>query len=254
MLLVVDVGNSNIVLGIYRDQELIAHWRLATNVKQTCDEYGMMLLQLMQHSDLDSKQVDGSIISCVVPPLLQSFEAMVRIYFNVRPLVVGPGIKTGMPILYDNPREVGADRIVNAVAAYERFKRALIVVDFGTATTLDAISERGEYLGGAICPGITISMEALFLKASKLPRVELTKPKRVIGRNTVNSIQSGILYGYAGLVDRLIERMSQEMDGSPVVIATGGLAERISIEATRIEHTDNMLTLEGLRVIFERNP
>ncbi|MDO8785262.1 MAG: type III pantothenate kinase, partial [Syntrophales bacterium] len=193
------------------------------------------------------------IISCVVPPMLNIMEPVCRKYFDIKPFIVGPGIKTGMPIFYDNPREVGADRIVNAVAAYERHKRALIIVDFGTATTFDYVSAKGEYMGGCISPGVMISSEALFARAAKLPRVELSKPKTIIGKDTVSSMQAGIVYGYASLVDGIVERMKEEVQSDPIVVATGGLAKVIAPETKSIAVVDEMLTLEGLRIIYLRN-
>jgi len=253
MLLVIDIGNTNIVLGVYRDKELIGHWRISTDQAKTSDEYGLLFHQLIHVSDIQPSEIKGAIISCVVPPLLNTIEVMCKEYFSVKPLVVGPGIKTGMPVLYDNPREVGADRIVNAVAAYEKFKTSVIVVDFGTATTFDCVSKKGEYLGGVIAPGLMISTEALVRAASKLPRVELTRPDKVIGKNTIHSIQSGIIFGYAGLIDRLVTRIKEEMKDNPRVVATGGLASLVVPESETIKEIDQFLTLEGLRIIFLRN-
>jgi type III pantothenate kinase len=253
MLLVIDVGNTNTVLGLYDGGDLVHDWRLRTVVDHTVDEYGMLVYNLYKNSEVSPKAIKAIIISCVVPPMLHILEPLCKKYFNIKPMIVGPGIKTGMPIFYDNPREVGADRIVNAVAAFERYKGDIIVVDFGTATTFDYVSARGEYMGGCICPGIMISSEALFRRAAKLPRIEIIRPKTVIGKDTVSSMQAGILYGYAGLVDGLVERIREEVKSDPKVIATGGLAKIIAPETKSIHVVDDMLTLEGLRIIYKRN-
>lgn len=253
MLLVIDVGNTNTVLGMYRGGRLERSWRITTDKSRTVDEYAMLINDLFQLSGIRFSDIRHVVISCVVPPLLSTLEGLCREYFKLRPVVVGPGIKTGMPILYDNPREVGADRIVNAVAAYEKHHSSLIVVDFGTATTFDYITARGEYQGGAIAPGLGISAEALFERASKLPRVEFTPPPAVIARNTVNSIQSGLIYGYAGLVDGIVNRMKHEVKDEPLVIATGGLASLIAPFSQTITGIDPDLTLEGLLIIHQRN-
>jgi len=252
-ILVIDVGNTNTVIGIYDKDTLRKDWRLGTVKARTTDEYGMIIRELFDHSDFRMDAIDGVIISCVVPPMVNMLEELSERYFKTKPLSVGPGIKTGMPILLDNPREVGADRIVNAVAAYEQYKCELIVVDFGTATTFDYITAKGEYSGGIIAPGLTISAEALFHEASKLPRVELHKPKTVIGKNTIHSMQSGIVFGYAGLVDSLVTRMIKELGSKPKVIATGGLAQLIASESECIEKVEDNLTLDGLKIIYYRN-
>ncbi len=253
VLLAVDVGNTNIAFGIFKGEEIINQWRIGTDKTKTSDEYGVLFRSLLELKGVGSGSIKGAVICCVVPPLQRILISMVKSYFDVNPVLIEPGIKTGMPILYKDPKEVGADRIVNAVAAFHEYKRSVIVVDFGTATTFDCISEKGEYLGGTIAPGLLISAEALFEAASKLPKVEITRPKTVIGKTTVQSIQSGLVYGCAGLVDGIVTRIKKEIGTNPKVIATGGLAYLISPESLTIEEVDEFLTLRGLRLIYEWN-
>jgi type III pantothenate kinase len=257
MLLAIDVGNTNIVLGVFERGALIESWRLATLRERTSDEIGIWVSQLFQHRGLDPNAIDGIVLSSVVPPLTGTIMTMAQRYFGLTPLNVDSSVDTGMPLLYEYPAEIGADRIVNSVSAYQIYGRdrhvPLIVVDFGTATTFDAVSARGEYLGGVICPGVQISADALFQRAARLPRVDVRKPCDVIGRTTVGAMESGLYYGYVGLVDGLVRRMKRELGEHAVCVATGGLADVISSEVQLIEHVDPNLTLQGLRMIWERN-
>lgn len=256
MLLAIDVGNTNIVLGVFDKTTLVRSWRLQTLRDRTSDELGLLVDGLFAQGGLDRTRVGGIIVGSVVPPLTGTMQTMIERYFNLRALIVDPATNTGMPILYENPAEVGADRIVNAIAACEQFGkkgRPLIVCDFGTATTLDAVSAAGEYLGGAICPGVTISADALFQRAARLPRIDVRKPARVIGRTTVGAMESGLFYGYVGMVEGLVTRMNAELGGSAICVATGGLAAVIAPETALIDHVDVDLTLQGLRMVWERN-
>lgn len=254
MILVIDIGNTDMVLGVYDGDELIADWRLATDHHRSGDEFGILILGLLSHEGVPYREITSVVISSVVPSLMFALETLCHRYFNVEPLVVGPGMKTGMNIKYDNPREVGADRIVNAIAGYELYGGPLIIIDFGTATTFCAISGEGEYLGGCIAPGIKISTDALFERAAKLPKVELTRPSSVIAKNTINSIQAGIVYGYIGQIEYIVTKMKEEFgNGDVKVIATGGLAKLILGDAKIVDIIDPLLTLQGLRIIHDRN-
>ncbi len=253
MLLAVDVGNTNTVIGLFESERRVGTWRIRTVEDNTADEYRITLDNLIRLTHLGSVRIDGVIISCVVPPLKNALNEFCTRYLKLTPFFVGPGMKTGMPIRYDNPREVGADRIVNAVAAYERTRGELIAVDFGTATTFDYINEAGEYEGGIIAPGVKISAEALFHEAAKLFRVEFSAPSRVIAKDTASAIQAGIVFGYASMVDGILSRMFEELGSKPRVIATGGLAGVIAAETELVDEIDDDLTMEGLRILYKRN-
>jgi type III pantothenate kinase len=253
MLLAVDIGNTNITIGVFDGSKMKATWRVATGVHRMPDEYASLILHLFEHEGIATSKITDAILCSVVPPVAGVFEEMCRRYLKVSPVLVEAGVKTGVRISMDNPREVGADRIVNAVAAHQLYGGAVIVIDLGTATTFDAVSEEGDYLGGAIAPGIAIATEALFARTAVLPRVELTHPKRAIGRNTVAAMQSGIVFGYAGLIEGIVTRIKQELGGKAKVVATGGYAELLARETPVIEEVNPDLTLIGLRLIYEMN-
>ena len=253
MLLAIDVGNTNIVVGVFEGEKLRSTWNIATDLNKTADEYAVLFLNLLPRDGLSFADIDDTVISCVVPPLEPVIEELSGRYIKTPPLMIRPGVKTGVRIGIDNPREVGADRVVNAAAAHRLYGGPLIVIDFGTATTLDAVSEDGEYLGGAIAPGIGIAAEALFQRASKLPRIELIPPEHAIGRNTVTAMQSGVMFGYVGLIENLVSRIRRELDGQVKVVATGGLANVIAKETGVIDEVNSNLTLIGLRFIYEMN-
>jgi type III pantothenate kinase len=257
MLLALDVGNTNTVLGLYSlnggTPKLVAHWRVTTHRTQTVDEYGVFFVNLFEMHGKSPSHVKHIIISSVVPPVESTLRQVCKEYFHVEPLFVEPGIKTGVPVLVDNPAELGADRLANAVAAFEHYGGPCVVVDFGTATTFDVISAKGEYIGGAIAPGLGISADALFSRAARLGRIDIRRPAKVIGTNTVTHLQSGLYFGYIGLVDGILERITAELGAQPKVVATGGLARQIAADSRYIKEIDDMLTLDGLRILFERN-
>jgi type III pantothenate kinase len=253
LLLTIDAGNTNTVLGVHEGEALRAHWRLTTRREQTADEYGILVRNLFAGSDIDPRSVEGIALASVVPPLTSVLVSLARQYLGQEPLVVEPGVRTGMPILYEPPSDVGADRIVNGVAAFAMFGGPVVVVDFGTATTFDVVTKKGEYAGGVICPGIGISADALFQRAARLPRVDVRNPGRVVGRSTVGSIQAGLYFGYASMVEGIIGRIRAELGESARVVATGGLAETMAADIPSIEAVDPVLTLTGLRLIWERN-
>ncbi|RHW31778.1 type III pantothenate kinase [Lysinibacillus yapensis] len=255
MILVLNVGNSNITLGVYDNDQLKHHWEMETDRHKTVDEYGMLVKAFFSHVEIDFEDVKGMIISSVVPPIMYVLEEMCRKYFRIKPLIVGPGVKNGLNIKYENPREVGADRIVNAVGALDEYggKGPLIIIDFGTAITYCYINEKGDYMGGAIAPGIAISTEALYNQAAKLPRIEISRPPSIIGKNTVSAMQAGVIYGFVGQVEGIVSRMKANSKGEPLVIATGRLAKLIANETTLIDVVDEFLTLKGLYLIYRRN-
>ena len=253
MLLVIDIGNSNIVVGTYENKNLMKHWRISTDRQKTGDEYGILLNDLFRYQGVETKDVSDIIISSVVPPLIVPFMKMCERYFNIKPMLVGPGMKTGIVLHYENPRAIGADRIVNVVGAFELYGGPAIVIDMGTATTFDVINENGDFMGGVIAPGIMASSEALIRSTAKLPGVELVPPKNIICHNTIHGMQAGIIFGYVGQIDGIVQRIKTEYNSEMKVIATGGLATMIQKESKTIDRIDHFLTLTGLRVLYERN-
>ena len=253
MLLAIDVGNSNNVIGLFSGEKLLTHWRIRTEWNRTADEYWVLIKEFILLNNVETETIDDIIIACVVPPLVPILQGMAKKYFLCEPLIVGPGVKTGISILYRNPSEVGADRIVNSVAAFEKYGGPLIIVDFGTATTFDVVSSKGEYLGGCIFPGVQISLEALFKNTAKLPRVDMTLPEKVIGKSTVESLRSGAVYGFSGMVESIVRQIKDELDQNARVIATGGVLDWITKKTPVIDTLDPFLTLDGLRIIYEKN-
>ncbi len=253
MLLAIDIGNTNIVFGLFQEERLLMHWRIRTERNRTSDEVWVLVQEFIRLNEADPDHIDALIVSCVVPTLVPVFQELSRKFFSTEALMVGPGIKTGIPILYKNPSEVGADRIVNAVAGFEKYGGPLILLDFGTATTFDAVSAKGEYLGGAIAPGVRISLEALFQNTAKLAPVDLAVPDHVIGRSTMESIQSGTVYGFIGMIEGIVARMQKELGEKAKVVGTGGLIQVIADEVACIDTVDEFLTLDGLRILYERN-
>ena len=253
MLLAIDVGNSNNVIGLFSGEKLLTHWRIRTEWNRTADEYWVLIKEFILLNNVETETIDDIIIACVVPPLVPILQGMAKKYFLCEPLIVGPGVKTGISILYRNPSEVGADRIVNSVAAFEKYGGPLIIVDFGTATTFDVVSNKGEYLGGSIFPGVQISLEALFKNTAKLPRVDMTLPEKVIGKSTVESLRSGAVYGFSGMVEAIVRQIKDELGQNARVIATGGVLDWITNKTSVIDTLDPFLTLDGLRIIYEKN-
>jgi type III pantothenate kinase len=253
MLLAIDIGNTTVALGVFSGEKLVKDWKVRSEREKTSDEYSIVLLELLRTSHLERAAIKDVIISSVVPPLTPVFQSLSQNLFGLKPMVVGPGLRTGMPILYETPLEVGADRVVASVGAFEKYGGPCIILDFGTATTFDAVTEKGEYLGGAIAPGVEISAEALYLKTAKLPRIEIVKPKKAIGRTTVTSMQSGLYFGYIGLVNNIIAEIKKELGENAKIVATGGFAAQVSPEIKAIHHYEPHLVLEGLRIIYERN-